>query len=295
MKLLITGATGVIGARFIQKLRQNTRYEIRILIRSHKIKHNEITEIETVPGELNQADSLIRASSDIDTIIHLAAITHTHETGLYHEVNLLGTERLIQAAKRCGVRRFIFLSTKVASYSGGGYARSKILAEECVRKSGFEWVIIRPAEVYGAGGSDSIQKTINIVKNGYPLPILGKGDFTLAPVFVDDVVNGIIATIDNPAVTRKIICLNGPKEYSFVEMVEVLENHFGKKILKVYLPVLLAKMLAYLLYLLKSDLLYRDQIHRLLCPKTNGDNCSFDDLGIQPRRLEETIETICQA
>ena len=293
MRILVTGATGTLGRRLLQQLRRGNDCQIKILVRTEDIDKSEFADIEQVNGDLSRIDSLIRATKGIDTIIHLAAITHTHKTDLYDEVNRCGTENLIQAAEYSGVRRFIFISSKTASSNGGAYAKSKFLAEEGLIKSKCDWVILRPAEVYGVGSNGSIEKIINLVKKGYYLPIVGNGDYTLAPVFVDDVVNGIVSTIDNCKATRKVFVLEGPKEYTFIELVEVLENRFKRKIHKVYLPVFIAKILALFLYILKSEILYRDQIPRLLCRKTKGHSSSFDDLGIKPRSLEDEIETIC--
>ena len=133
------------------------------------------------------------------------------------------------------------------------------------------------------------------MKKGYPLPIVGKGHYTLAPVFVDDIVNGIISTINNDQASRKVFIFEGPDEYTFVGMVEALDKHLKKKTLKIYLPVFLVKILAFCLYVLKSDILYRDQIPRLLCPKEKSSNCSFDDLGIKPKQFEERIKHIFHA
>ena len=264
MRILITGATGAIGRRLVQKVIRDKNYQVRILIRRQIIDNYEVADIENVNGDLRQVDSLIQASKGVDAIIHLAAITHTHEHSLYDEINHLGTENLIQAAKLCGVRRFIFLSTKTASYDGGAYAKSKILAEESLKREELDWTILRPAEVYGIVGNRGIQKITDMIKKGYPLLIVGKGDYTLAPVFVDDVITGILSTIDNDKTIRKIYVLEGPKEYSFIKLIEVLESQLKRKVLKVNVPVFLAKMLAYFLYILKSELLYRDQIDRLL-------------------------------
>ena len=129
-----------------------------------------------------------------------------------------------------------------------------------------------------------------MIKKGYPLPIVGKGNYTLAPVIVDDVVTGIVSIIDNHKTIRKIYVLEGPKEYTFIKLVDVLENRLKKKAMKVYVPVFLAKMLEFVLYLLKSEILYRDQIDRLLCSTINGADGSFDDLGIKPKPLEEAIK-----
>ena len=292
MKILITGATGAIGRRLVQKLVRGTNYQIRILIRRQIISNYDVADVETVDGDLRQIDSLIRASKGVDAIIHLAAVTHTHDHSLYDDVNRLGTENLIQGAKCCGVRRFIFLSTKTASYNGGAYAKSKIRAEESLKRENFHWTILRPAEVYGMTSNHGISKISDIVRNGNVLPIVGKGDYTLAPVFIDDVVTGIASTINNNKTIRKIYVLEGPKEYTFIKFIEALEDQLNKRALKIYVPVFLARMLSFILYLLTSDILYRDQIDRLLCSTINGVVGSFDDLGIEPKPLEEAIKFI---
>jgi NADH dehydrogenase len=292
MRILITGATGALGGRLVQKLIRDSKHRVRILVRRQIADTYEDLDIEVFSGDLTQPDNLIRASKDIDAIIHLAAITHAHKHSLYHEINHGGTANLIRAANFTGVRRFIFLSTKTASYHRGAYAKSKILAEESLIRSELDWTIIRPAEIYGMASNHGIQKIIEIVRKGYPLPIVGRGSYTLTPVFVDDVIAGIVSTIDNPKAIRKIYVLQGPKEYTFKKLVKVLEIQLKKKSLKVYLPVFLAKLLAYFLYVLRSDNLYRDQIDRLLSSTFHDADNSFDDLGIKPKALEETIKFI---
>ena len=289
MKVLITGASGSIGRRLVKKLSEYGKYDIKELVRAEIIIENTETGIEGINGDLGQVDSLVRASTDVDTIIHLAGITHTHTTSLYYQINLLGTKNLIQAAEQTGVRQFIFLSTRTASYDGGGYARSKILAEQSLIRSNLNWVIIRPAEVYGTDSENGIQKIINSVNTRRILPIVGNGRFTLAPVFVDDLVDGIASTIGNHQAVGKIFVLQGPREYTFVEMVGVLEDQLRRKTLKIFLPVLIVKIFVYFLYLLRSKSIYRDQIPRLLCTKSEGDY-SFEYLGIRPRRLEDAIK-----
>ena len=292
MKVLVTGASGLIGKKLIQKLRQSAKYELSLLLRRQNPDYETLYDIKTNIGDIRSIDSLVEATRGIDIIIHAAAVTHTHETNLYEETNRYGTENLIQVAERSGVKQFIFLSTRVASHMGGAYAKSKILAEESVSRSRLDWIIVRVAEVYGMESKEGIQKVINVISKGYPLPIVGKGCYTLAPVFVDDVVDGIISTVNNSHAVRKIYVLEGPKEYTFIEMVSVLESLLEKKVWKVHLPVYLVKILAFFLYLFKSEFLYRDQIPRLLSLKDKGDNCSFEDLGIKPRQMERIIKSI---
>ena len=60
MKVLITGATGDMGRKLVQKLIRDKNYEVRILIRRQIIDNYEVADIENVNGDLRQIDSLIR-------------------------------------------------------------------------------------------------------------------------------------------------------------------------------------------------------------------------------------------
>ena len=60
MKVLITGATGDMGRKLVQKLIRDKNYEVRILIRRQIVDNYEVADIENVNGDLRQIDSLIR-------------------------------------------------------------------------------------------------------------------------------------------------------------------------------------------------------------------------------------------
>ena len=289
MRILVTGATGAIGRNLIKELKQETSHTIRILTRTQHSSEKDTKNFENTKGDLADIESLSRACADVDTIIHLAGITHAHNSSLYDKINRVGSENLIHAAERAGIKRFIFLSSKTASYSGGAYAESKIRVEESLADSQLNWVIVRPAEVYGLDKNDSVQKLIDFLKKGYPCPIIGKGHYRIAPVSVNDVINGLMSIIDNDESVGNTYIFQGPKDYTFVNFLSILERKLGKKIVKLYLPVFLIRALAYVCYLFRSDMLYRDQIPRLLCKKDSDGMGSFSDLGIKPTEFDQLV------
>ena len=236
-KIVITGGIGYIGTELCKiysgESRNNKITVIDNRFISERVNQLRNWSINFVHADIRDAENVKQFLKEADVIHHLAGITHTHTTSLYYQINLLGTKNLIQAAEQTGVRQFIFLSTRTASYDGGGYARSKLLAEQSLIGSNLNWVIIRPAEVYGTNSENGIQKIINSVNTRRILPIVGNGRFTLAPVFVDDLVDGIASTIGNHQAVEKIFVLQGPREYTFVEMVGVLEDQLKKKTLKI--------------------------------------------------------------
>ena len=107
-KILITGVTGLIGARLLPRL-QKTGWDCRALVRSGKSIPEGIT---VVKGDIFDPDSLILAVKDVSAIIHLAAIFRTQDTDLIWKSNLEGTRNLIAAAKtHAPDTRFILAST----------------------------------------------------------------------------------------------------------------------------------------------------------------------------------------
>ena len=109
----MTGATGAIGRNLIKELKQETSHTIRILTRTQDSGEKEVRGVEKFKGDLRDIDSLFRACFDVDTIIHLSGITHAHNSSLYDKINRVGSENLIHAAEGAGIKKFIFLSSKL--------------------------------------------------------------------------------------------------------------------------------------------------------------------------------------
>jgi nucleoside-diphosphate-sugar epimerase len=169
-KLLITGATGKVGSRFVKRMLAKG-YDVRILVRD-AAKASEFAEhgAKVVIGDLNNADTLPPAVKDIDAVIHIAAFfrSFTDNEGII-KTNHSGTMALANAAMAAGVKRFVFTSTGNVYGSDYGrpakeddvvnindpraYSSSKIAAENelisLYKNKGFDIRILRLGFVYG--------------------------------------------------------------------------------------------------------------------------------------------------
>lgn len=159
-KILITGATGLVGARLLPRL-ISAGWECNALVRGH----NKIaTGAIPVNGNLFEAKSLKDAVKDVSAIIHLAAVFRTQDTDLIWKSNMEGTRNLIEAAIEYAPNtRFILASTahvyNVNNPHPGreddtvepehAYPASKIAAENLLRESGLNWSVLRFPFVYG--------------------------------------------------------------------------------------------------------------------------------------------------
>lgn len=162
MTLLITGATGLVGARLLPRLVAQG-VECRALLRTGK---SPPIGVPIVEGDLLDPATLGRALAGVSAIIHLAAVFRTPDTDLIWKSNLDGTRNLIAAAKaHAPEARFVMASTSLvydmhASRPGReddpsepkqAYPASKLAAEAALRESGLTWSILRFAFVYGDG------------------------------------------------------------------------------------------------------------------------------------------------
>ena len=113
--VLLTGATGFVGSHAAEAfVRAGCR--VRALIRSpsRAAVLGELP-VERVPGSLEDEAALRAAVAGVDVVVHLAALTHARSAEEYAAANVAGTRRLLEAARRAGVRRLVYLSSLAAS------------------------------------------------------------------------------------------------------------------------------------------------------------------------------------
>ena len=222
-------------------------------------------------------------------MVHMAALTKSTSELDYFETNVNGTENLIDACLKNGVKKIIYISSSAASLNGGGYSRSKLEAEQCIKSSGMKWVIIRPSEVYGQRVGDSINRLISWIQRCIFVPVIGSGQSKLSPVFIDDVVSAIALSSFNQELENQTIVLAGPEELTYDELVDRVALYFGVKRFKLHLPAGLVKFIATVMSGLGINTLTPDQIPRLLCEKSFGIDLAREKLDYSPRSLEEGI------
>lgn len=162
MTILVTGATGLVGERLVQRL-VAAGEKCRVLLRAGK---NSPAGVQTVAGDLFDPASLADAVSGVSAVVHLAAVFRTQDTDLIWKSNLEGTGNLIAAAlAHAPEARFVMASTsnvydKNSPQPGRetdavepdhAYPASKVAAEKALRESGLNWAVVRFPFVYGDG------------------------------------------------------------------------------------------------------------------------------------------------
>ncbi|BBM88034.1 NAD-dependent epimerase/dehydratase family protein [Candidatus Uabimicrobium amorphum] len=243
MKILVTGATGFIGGRTVEALLSLSYDEVRCCGRNRsKAEHLEKKGACFHEGSLLDDKHVNEITRDIDMIVHCAGLAGTwgkYED--YHEANVTATEKLVAAAQKSGVQRFVNISSPSIYFDyrdqldlvegdlpkkfSNHYATTKFKAEKVVEKAHnekFLTVSLRPRFVIGAGDNQILPRLIRLQKSNMLVQI-GDGENIVDVTTVKNVVDAILLCLKAPhdAMGEVYNISNGEpvKFWKFVDMV----------------------------------------------------------------------------
>lgn len=292
MNILITGATGKIGKIILNELVISGQFKVFALLQDDD-KTEIYSEIQIRRGDLSDLASLRNAVNDIgtiDTVLHMAAITHANSKVEYYRANVEGTKNLLKVSEEIGIKRIIFISSRAACTGGGDYAESKLVAESEIKKSKLKWLILALGEIYSINGKDEINRLYKLIKNHYFIPAIGKGEYKLAPAYIEDAVQAIINALNSDNLNGKSYVICGPEELSYMELVTAIINFTRVKRQIVNIPLFILKFVFWLASIFKTSIIAYDQLDRLIVGKPSNISEARKDLGFNPRKISEGLK-----
>jgi nucleoside-diphosphate-sugar epimerase len=267
MRILVTGASSPLAVGVLRQLLLHS--DVELWCGRHR------KDIPLVDPRLHVIDldleSDVREAlprTQFDMVIHFAGVTHASDEQQYWKVNLEGTRRLAQATYENGCRRFVYISTRCATPGSGAYGESKLAAEQELQK--FDWkslLIIRPAEIYGDGGKEGIDRMLAVARRWRFVPALfGHPNLLFAPMHVDDFTRlaaGLIQQHDD-GVRIETVC--GPEDLSGRELSRRIAKHHRAVPLPLWWPALAVGLKV--LHKIGITIVKPDQLTRLTGAKT---------------------------
>ncbi|HEY1593920.1 MAG TPA: NAD(P)H-binding protein [Thermoleophilaceae bacterium] len=243
--ILLTGATGTVGSALLRRLVAE-RKQVRCLVRDPRRLGSERVRVQIALGDLSNPASFRHALRGVDTVVHLAAAIRDQDDASIEEVNGVATLRLLRAAERAGVKRFLFFSALGASpHSDARFFRAKALAEDAVRRSPLDTVIFAPSIVYTPG--DHWLRLLERMSWLPAMPVSGSGEALYQPIWADDAAAVTMAVLDGRAnVNGQAIELAGPETLSHDQIIKTVLRSLGRRrrLLHVPLPVVRAGLRA---------------------------------------------------
>lgn len=232
--LAITGGSGFVGQAVLDVLADRNQPASALARRMTERDH---ARVEWVMGDLDNRDALDRLVSGAGAVVHVAGLTNTPDPAQFMAVNVTGTANLIAAAKRAGVKRFVFVSSLSAREARlSAYGASKAAAEELVIQSGLDWTIVRPPAVYGPRDRDMFELFRSARFGFVPLPPGGATSI----IHVADLARLLVDLVDaQPALVRKrIFEPDDAREggWSHKELAAAIGAAVGRRVIAPHLP-----------------------------------------------------------
>ena len=235
LRIAITGANGFVGRALVQMLVQRGHSVKRLLRRPYPDPDPE--RIESVVGSLSDDHALAELCAGADAVCHLVAVIRERGPSTFHSVNVVGTQRVLAAAKTAGVDRVIHLSALGGDpASPYAYLRSKGLGEEAVKSSGLSFTILRASVIYGP--DDEFINLLGAVALALPVvPIVGAGGNLFQPISLRNVCEVVCQCLEHEEHHRRTYELGGPDQLRYDDIVRAIAAEMGLRRLYIRLPI----------------------------------------------------------
>jgi uncharacterized protein YbjT (DUF2867 family) len=233
--LLLTGATGLVGSTLLARLLAEGA-EVRCLVRDPRRLGAQRVRVQIALGDLTDPPSFRNALRGVHTVVHLAASIRDQPRGSIEELNGIATWRMVEAAERRGVERFVFFSALGAStHHRTRLLRAKALAEQAVQEADMRSIVFAPSIVYSPG--DPWLTLLERMAWLPLMPVSGRGRAAFQPIWAEDVAACVLSALraDDRAVHLRYE-LAGPETLSHAEIVRTLLRSRGRARPLVHVP-----------------------------------------------------------
>lgn len=290
--LLLTGATGSVGSRLLPLLLEGG-HDVRCLVREPRRLGPRRVDVQIALGDLGEMSDpyLVRqALRGVDTVVHLAATIRDQPPHRIEELNGLATVRLLRAAERSGVKRFVFFSALNASEAQRTrFFRAKWLAEQAIASSSLETTIFAPSIVY-----DRSDPWITLLRRFSFLPVLpvsGDGRARFEPIWANDAARCVVSALERDG--RRRYELAGPETLDYDQMSDLVSQIAGRPRQLVHVPLSVVRSGLIAMRSLFGEAVFATweeaELMEVSMLSERG-TADAEELGVKPRRMGDVLE-----
>jgi uncharacterized protein YbjT (DUF2867 family) len=293
--LLLTGATGLVGSTLLGRLLADGT-DVRCLVRDPRRLGAQRVRVQIALGDLTDPPSFRNALRGVHTVVHLAASIRDQRHGSIEELNGIATWRMVEAAERRGVERFVFFSALGAStHHRTRLLRAKALAEEAVCEADVRSIVFAPSIVYAPG-----DRWLSLLERMALLPVMpisGRGRAAFQPIWAEDVAACVLAALrasdgDAAGVAHRRYELAGPETLSHSDIVRALLHSLSRERPLVHVPTSVVSRALRLLERIGGPGVFAtwDEAELMESAMTSPRGAAdAEALGIRPRRMAAVL------
>ncbi|MGD0765647.1 MAG: complex I NDUFA9 subunit family protein [Dehalococcoidia bacterium] len=285
--ILVTGGTGFIGRHLVARLAESGR-PVRVAARGSR-KVDLPAAVEQARADVVTGEGLAQALAGVDMVANLAGIIVAKGAQTFDAVIHGGTVNLVREAEKAGVKKLVYVSA-IGAAPGPKfpYWHAKWEAEQALAASKLNYTILRPSLLFGPE-DDFFNRLARLIKQAPVVPIAGNGKTRFQPIWVEDVVTCVAASLSEGAHDRQLIEIGGPEYFTYNEIIDLLKTTLGKRRLAIHLPLWLMRPAARTMSILPSPPVTIDQLNMLAKDNTTALDAVPSQFGFAPKSLRDGL------
>lgn len=317
----VTGAPGWLGTPLVEALVRGAKFR-SITAEPRKVRclvHPALDPapllklgdgVEIVRADVRDRRAVLGAFQGVETVFHCAGIIHPRRIQELYDVNVAGTQNVLDASIASGAKKLLFVSSNSPAglnllpstlmvetdpprpYLNYGLSKlqSEWLINDAFRAGRIQTTILRPCWFYGPHQPLRQTRFFNMIKGGHPL-IIGKGDNLRSMSYVDNIVQALLLADRSKKAAGKTYWIADRRPYSFIEIIETVARVLGVQVRPRYLPRIASDLSRFADSLIQMTGLYNQEIHvagELAATIAVSIDAAVKDLGYDPEiELEE--------
>ena len=227
VKVLITGATGLVGSDLLDILEKENdleNNEVRLLVRNTSNVEGLLKKgFNLYYGDIEDKDSIIKAADGIDIIIHIVQMRYS--------------PTIVDIAHEVGAKRLIIIGTTGIYSQYRLYSSEYKDAEEYIYNNcNVPYVILRPTMIYGSERDKNVHKLVNFMKKFKFFPVFGPGKGKMQPIYYKDLSYAIYQVYKRDNLINESYNIAGKNQLEYQEILRETSKALGQKVFILKIP-----------------------------------------------------------
>lgn len=278
-RVTLIGGSGFVGSQLTFRLAESFDEVVVLTRRASRVrKFRTLVNVNIVEVNVHDSQALAGALAGSDVVINLVGILnegYSKDENSFRNAHLGLTEKVLRACEAKGVQRYLHMSALNADSENGSseYLRTKGMAEDLLKSQSntLNWTLFQPSVIFGE--HDAFFNRFAGLLRALPVFPLAVPEAKMAPVFVGDVCDVMIESIDNAETIGATLELCGPQDFTLMELVEYTAStaSLNRKIIGI--PDWAARLQARMMEFVPGKPFSRDNYLSLQTPSVCSDGC----------------------